>query len=506
MLKSLELQKKGKTSSLALNTEFGSLNNVGFGFLITFILIFLFLLMESSALLWFIASGGLLLWSLWAIKQPVYAFSTLLFVWITVYSRTTIPFFQIEGPGNRGGIALGDLLWLAFTVVMLLNILLRKGGLFPKKLRVSMYVLLMLPYIVLTFLLPFLGVTFKGWPLSYGLPGIRALQWASFSIFSYWLARQYNIKTLINSMIGSVVLATVFHMIYSGLQILTSMKIFPLSYLFLDQLFSRRFTETWFFYPRSTGLLVNPNSYGLFGALVFVIYTSIIISGIKLSARYKIILMTGAIWSILISGSRSAVVGVGMALSILYFSLIGNAGLKRGTILLLGRGLRFGLVLLFVLTPLVALAFIGLPDVLRERLLRLTGIFSQGLESDPNAIGRTEMWSEVIEEYWLNYPFGTWVPPSYALWSAVDSYYVVTLTQGTPIFLFAFLIFLFGVMLLGFNLLNRLFVESKWVGLTLLGYGGVIAGASFTLSPLLQPQIISLFWSHLGLALAIRKR
>lgn len=502
MLKSLEFQRLSKSSTSKISILF--LFKVGFGVLLTFILVGLFVLGEPTTLFWLLASTGLFLWSLWAFRQPVYAFSALLFVWITVYSRSTIPIFQVEGPGNRGGIALGDFLWLVLAGAVLLKTLLR-GIRLPKTPTVSVYTLLVAPYIILASILPLLGVTFEDWPLSYGLPGIRHLQWASFAFLAFCLARQFGAATVIYLLFTSVLLATVFHTVYSGLQVFASMELIPWEYLILDQLFSERFVETWFYYPRATGLLINPNSYGLLGALVFVIFVASILSGLRLGKRYKILMISGALWAVLVSGSRSAVLGILVALVIMYLSLLGTVGLERGG-KLLGRALRFGLFIVFTLTPLVTLAFAALPEVLRERLLRIAGILSQGAEVDPNATGRIEMWFEAIAEYWLNYPFGTLVPPSYALWLAIDSYYVVTLTQGTPIFLFSFLLFLFGAMLLGFSLLNRSSVESKWVGLTLLGFSGVVAGASFTLSPLLQAQVIALFWSLLGLGFAMVKR
>lgn len=503
MLRFLKIQMTDKYR-LVFRTSLPILPRRGLGELLTLVLIGIFALGKPSPSFWVLASAGLFLWILWAFRQPVHAFSALLFVWITVYSRSTIPFFEVAGGGNRGGVALGDLMWLGFVGAVLLETSLR-GIHFPTTRPVSIYTLLMVPYVLLAFTLPLFGVFFGDWPLSYGLPGIRQIEWTSFAVLAYCLARQFSTGAVIYSLLPSVVLAAVLHAIYSVLQLLAAKGLIPYVYLFLDKIFSERFVKTWFFYPRTTGLLVNPNSYGLFGALVLVILVAVILSELRLGKQYKILVLICSLWAVFTSGSRSAILGVLVAFVILLISLIIAKVLKREE-KLVGRALRLGFFVILVLAPIVFTVSIFLPEVLRKRLLLIKEILVRGPEADPNAIGRIESWSKAITKYWHDYPFGTWVPPGYAFSAAIDNYYVVVLTQGTPVYLIAYVLFLLGVILLGFYLLDQTPAESKWVGLTLLGFGGVITGASFTLSPLLEPQIIVLFWSMIGIAFAMVKK
>jgi len=105
---------------------------------------------------------------------------------------------------------------------------------------------------------------------------------------------------------------------------------------------------------------------------------------------------------------------------------------------------------------------------------------------------------------WFDFPLGTWVPPSYATGSAVDSYYVATALQGTPAYTLVWLLFLGSVITLGLKVYQRSHVPLKAAaGLVLSGWAGVMAGAGFTLSSMLQTQLIVPFWALIGITLAM---
>lgn len=476
----------------------------GAGGVVTVALVGIFLFGQSTFNFWVLSAFGLVSWSIWAFKQPVYAFAALLLVWFTVYSRTTVPIFQVEGSGNRGGIALGDLLWACFLMVVLIHTI-TKG--IPRLQNRSLLkpIFFLICYPVLAMILPLAGVVIGGWPISFAMPGIRQVEWGSFAVFGYWLASQYGSGSLIRATIASLLIGTALHMTYSALQVLFSLKLIPQTYLALDSIFSDRFSSTWFFYPRATGLLVNPNSYGVFGAFVFMTFVAILLSGHSHKRATKGLLMFGSLWAALLSGSRSAVLGIVTALAIMFIAIVMTARTDHGR-RLYERTLRFGVMFIFAFITLLNLALMMLPEVLKDRFLLILAVLSKGVQADRNAIGRLNMWIEAGKEYWINYPLGTWVPPSYALHSAIDNYYVVALTQGSPIFLLTWLLFLLGAGMLSTSLVQSESVKSKCVGLTLVGFTGVLLGSSFTLSLILQPQINSMYWSAIGLAVAMANR
>ena len=120
MLNSLERPRKKIRMALPKN-----ILNVSLEFLLVGILSIFFLLKETlSVSFWLIILLLFLVWFIWTLKNFALSFFITLFIWITLYSRTTSPFFAVEGPGNRGEIALGDFLWIGLMLVISLFILL----------------------------------------------------------------------------------------------------------------------------------------------------------------------------------------------------------------------------------------------------------------------------------------------------------------------------------------------------------------------------------------------
>lgn len=476
-----------------------SILNISMGILLVGILSIFFLLKETpSVSFWLVVFLLFLVWFIWTLKNFALSFFITLFIWITLYSRTTMPFFAFEGPGNRGGVALGDFLWIGLMFAMSLFILLNKQKITISNKFWGLSIFIWL-YPLFVVLLPVLGLLTGRWPFSFVTPALRQIQWASFALLGYLLAKRYEYKIIIRYLIKTVFVSAIVHLIYSLVQIGASFKIIPDFYLFLDQLFKNRFQISWFFYPRATGLFVNPNSYGVFCAMVLILAISIIISGYKLNRIEKILFFATSIGGMLLSGSRSGVLGFFITLLLLGFAFI---FMNKGDI---KRTLHFSFTVLILAIVFIPGIWLLLPEILKNRFFLLFQTVSEGVAVDPNAIGRVLMWKEAITEQLRNYPFGTLVPPSYALNSAIDSYYVTTLVQGTIIFTILFLLFMISVTNLGVTLIKKAKLECKLIGSTLIGFVGVIAGASFTLSPILQPQVIALFWSVLGFGFALRR-
>ena len=136
--------------------------------------------------------------------------------------------------------------------------------------------------------------------------------------------------------------------------------------------------------------------------------------------------------------------------------------------------------------------------------MRFLAVFSGGPQMDVNAQARVEEWQRVWQLYESNYLFGTWVPTSYAFDSAVDSFYIVTAIQGSPIFTLLWLVFLFAAVNLGRKAWRRARSRQEAaIGLALAGFAGIMAGGGLTLSPMLQPQLVVPLWVLIGVSLAI---
>jgi hypothetical protein len=55
-------------------------------------------------------------WIILCVYRPLFAFSILFLVFVLAYARLGLPLISVEGPGNRGVVALGDLLWLGLML------------------------------------------------------------------------------------------------------------------------------------------------------------------------------------------------------------------------------------------------------------------------------------------------------------------------------------------------------------------------------------------------------
>jgi hypothetical protein len=86
----------------------------------------------------------------------------------------------------------------------------------------------------------------------------------------------------------------------------------------------------------------------------------------------------------------------------------------------------------------------------------------------------------------------------------VDSFYIVTAIQGTPIFTLFWLVFLGAVVHLGWSAWRRAGSRQEAaIGLALAGFAGMMVGAGLTLSPMLQPQLVVPLWVLTGVSLAV---
>ncbi len=168
-----------------------------------------------------------------------------------------------------------------------------------------------------------------------------------------------------------------------------------------------KFGAGYFIVARPSGLFLNPNDLGSFGAVVLAF-------AMVVHLRNRMIIVALAALAVLASGSRGALLAV---LAVVLF-LLGQRYLSdRGQLLRLGR-----IAAIFAAAVGLLLAF-G-PDVLIERLQ-----FRGGVAGDSSVSGRFDQLAE-LWDWVLSYPFGFWSPPQLLSGTAIDNDWTRVLVQG----------------------------------------------------------------------------
>lgn len=444
--------------------------------------------------------GALLLaaicWVTLCLNKPFVGFQLLLFEFIVFYPRWQIGVISVAGPGNRGVLAMGDFLWLGFLISLVICYGKRKLCL---RASLPLYLWLMIPFNVLAVFLPVLGVMVGDWPLSYAVPGLRHLQWMSFGLAGGLLVSDQGMENYLRGLIKVIVSAGAVHFIYSMIQLSFYLGLLSRRWVYLDDLFTLQNEWSWFFYPRVTGLLVNPNSYGLFCAFLLIVSMLVFIhKPIPKWRLYFWLTFVPAISGLILSASRSALIGLGVALTIIALNYYFTKQIPCRL---------FGLVVLFILIAVLLIMIWPLiPGDLQGRFARFINVFSAGAEADINALSRVEEWRRLWSLYLNECPLGTLVPPSYALGSAVDSFYVQTTMQGTPLYTLFWLLFMMALLCFAWGNYSKGNLSKTSYSLILTGWTGVLLGGSIGVTAMLNPTLLALFWTMFGAIWAESKR
>jgi hypothetical protein len=230
---------------------------------------------------------------------------------------------------------------------------------------------------------------------------------------------------------------------------------------------------------RSSGLYLNPNELGLWAAVTAILGWTV------LHSHVRGIAVSLALLTLLLSQSRGASVALAAALVV-------------GIVVSVARGqvassrtfksiLSFG----FAASLAAAAAFLIVPaGALDERFGGLLAVLTEGPGADPNLAGRIDYWTAVLS---LNaaYPWGTWGPPELLLGSAIDSTWFSAFAQGSVPYAFT----------LGLLLLAAAWVSRGPYGRALRVVAVAVAVAGLTQNPFGYPVIV-LFWVLLGAALS----
>ena len=423
-------------------------------------------------------------WVWWSKRHLLDAFVITLFIVVLVSSRLEVRILSLGGAADRGFISLADPLWLG----LIISFLLRKT-----KIRFPWSALGVLPYITFAIVLPIIGIIGE-FPFSYMTPAMRIFQWASFGYMTYIIGKEYGIQIVFRRISSVMLWASIIHFLYASIQYMASTGFISRTFLWLDQVYAVSHETSWFYFPRLTGLFVNPNSYGNFCSLaaLFAIALLVVRPSWASSTFLSISLIT-SIAGILMSGSRSGILAFFVGSLVIFFIALQRVS-KFLSLVKIVSILCFIAIISFVLLPVVPYG-----EIIFTRFERILSIIEKGIIVESNALIRVEMWKEACNIYTTYYPFGTGVPPSYAFGMAIDSYYVVTLTQGGPLFTLAFLIMLATVAGAGYTCWRLSQPTLQALGLTTLGFTSSMAVGSLFCSPPLQSFLIISFWSLTGL-------
>jgi O-Antigen ligase len=331
------------------------------------------------------------------------------------------------------------------------------------------------PFLLLTALLPVLGVMFYGFEPRTLLAISSATSALSFLVIGAALS-----SSDARSWSRWLLLALVLQLLYAigqaiylarapGWELFTPFHQWDLS---LQGLYGELIQA------RGTGLYFNPNELGLWAA------TAVVLAWTMLPPRLRGLGITVAAVTLLLSQSRGAMVALVIALAVggAWAVLLGRGGRSNS----LRTMLTFGLAGLVGAAGVLA---VGPSQELLGRFGSLLDVVTKGPRADPNLAGRLDYWSAVLDLN-VKYPFGTWGPPETILGTAVDSSWFRAFSQGSVPYVAA----------LASLLVAPLAVRDSRFGRGLVLVAVLVAVAGLTQTPLDYPAIY-LLWVLLGAGL-----
>jgi hypothetical protein len=342
-------------------------------------------------------------------------------------------------------------------------------------LRSPVFVFAVAPYLVLTFVLPVLGIMFHGYPERTLIAVNAATTAFSFLVLGATLA-----PTELRPWRPWIALAIVLQLLYALGQVvyLARGPGWELFGPFHDWDLSLQAFYGSFVQARGTGLYFNPNELGLWAGVAAILAWTI------LAPRLRIIGVTLAVLTLLVSQSRGASVALVAAVA------VGAVlGVVRGRASASGATRAALSVCLAVAVAVTVVVAIEPTQGLVDRFGALLAVWAQGPQADANLAGRLDYWASVLDLNVL-YPWGTWGPPELLLGSAVDSSWFQVFAQGSMMYVAALVLLLvapFGV-------------RSTKFGDALVMLAVLIAVAGLTQTPFSYPAAF-LYWGLLGASL-----
>jgi hypothetical protein len=374
--------------------------------------------------------------------------------------------------GGRG--ALGLLTFIAPTAAMVVAV--RYGA--DRTLgfvRSPVFVLGVAPYLLLTLVLPVLGVMFQGYPERTLIAVNEATTAFSFLALGASLA-----GTALTQWRPWVMIAIVLQLLYALGQVvyLARGPGWELFGPFHDYDLSMQVFYGSLVQGRGTGLYFNPNELGLWAGV------AAILAWTMLAGSWRVVGVTLAVMTLVVSQSRGASV-----------ALVATAVVGVLLAVLRGRGTASGMARAALTVGLAAVAAVVVVVVfepgegLVDRFGALLTVWAEGPRADANLAGRLDYWASVLDLNVL-YPWGTWGPPELLLGSAVDSSWFQAFAQGSMPYVAALSLLLIAP----FGIRNTKFGDAAALTAVL------IAVAGLTQTPFGYPAA-TIFWALLGASL-----
>jgi len=467
------------------------------GLTISLFLIIFFMIGSLSMRSLLIIGVSLCVWTLWSLWDSLLAFGVILFVWFNVFNRASLFLISVEGYYGRGYIALGNVLLSVFVFAYIFKHIATR-----RKLTIgrtwSRDIILMLPYLLLSVLLPLLGILSGQAALSYATTSLRTIQWISIGIMSYLLCKEYGHVSVLKMVFSVIVLSSFVEFFYSCLQVYYA-YLFPnrVAALYLDRVYIETHAREWLTIHRITGLAVNPNSLGLLGVIFDSLFLSSILSGYKVNPLTLFFVGFSGAWLVVVSASRTALITL-----ICLFVLVFIVGILKQYIFSISSKLVYlAVLLLFVLVGLSIVSHF-MPH-LTQRILSALSL--SGVLSDINFVARVETWKETLS-YLETHPFGTLASPFYTIKVGVDNYWVYLLTQGSVLYMLAFILFLSSVLALGAKAIKNDVSISRFAGYFTMLVVFSACVESITMVAFLDPSVIFLMFALIGITAYSRNK
>jgi hypothetical protein len=337
------------------------------------------------------------------------------------------------------------------------------------------FLLGILPYVALSGVLPFLGVMFYGYPVRTLLSATGLT--TALSLMTIGAALSDSDKRVWAPWVFTAIVAQFLYAVGQAIYLARGPG-WEFFGPFHDWDLSLQALNGVFVQGRSSGLYFNPNELGLWAGM------AAIIGWLVLPSRLRVLGVTLAVGTLLLSQSRGASVALVVAVFVAVVLVMAQGRISTGQVMkaLVSLGVVGGLLV-------IAVSVIGLPADALQRFTSLLAVLSQGPQADANLAGRLNYWQAVTA---LNafYPWGTWGPPEFLLGTAIDSSWFQAFAQGSVPYAAAL-----GVLFISALTL----VRSRYRGL-LCVLAVFIAVTGLTQTPFGYPPIV-IFWVLLGSAL-----
>lgn len=316
-----------------------------------------------------------------------------------------------------------DFLWFSFLIVFFIKYRIR-----IYKKTINIYTALGLFFIFLYTITPFVGFLLRN-DMNISLidsvsPSLRFIQCVTYGFFALYIGlNEFSIRGSVNKWLKQVVvtvlLSITVHTIYAFYQYAAFFGL--LSYGDLPHLKFYEGRESWFYWWRATGLLANPNTFGILSFFCSV-STLLLLLWKEIQGYGCWLLYLLSVIGVILSGSRTAIVSLVLISVICIF--IGSMHKK-----IININIKGPAFLTFVALPIVII-IINSSDKLRIRFAEIINLLGNW-DKIENLTGRFNFWDHAIHLLRTDTQFiGTLVSP-YRIYESIstDNGYVALLLQ-----------------------------------------------------------------------------